>query len=73
MPNLVNSMDAVLYNSTFLKACRGEKTDHTPIWLNRQAGRYMEEYHKVKGNTKSLDFFKTPHLNVFVMCRVLQD
>ena len=61
-------MDAVLYNSTFLKACRGEKTDHTPIWLNRQAGRYMEEYHQVKGNTESLDFFKTPHLAAQVTC-----
>jgi uroporphyrinogen decarboxylase len=61
-------MDAALYNSTFLKACRGEKTDYTPIWLNRQAGRYMEEYHRVKGDTKSLDFFKTPHLAAQVTC-----
>ncbi len=61
-------MDAALQNSTFLKACRGEKTDHTPIWLNRQAGRYMKEYHEVKGSTKSLDFFKTPHLAAQVTC-----
>ena len=46
----------------FLKACRAEQTDHTPIWLNRQAGRYMPEYHAVKGNTPSLDFFKNPDL-----------
>ncbi len=44
----------------FLKACRGEPTDYTPIWLNRQAGRYMPEYHKVKGNMPSLTFFKNP-------------
>lgn len=61
-------MEAALHNSTFLKACRGEKTDHTPIWLNRQAGRYMQEYHDVKGTTKSLDFFKTPHLAAQVTC-----
>jgi len=61
-------MEAALYNSTFLKACRGEKTEHTPIWLNRQAGRYMQEYHDVKGSTKSLDFFKTPHLAAQVTC-----
>ena len=61
-------MDQALYDSPFLKACRGEKTDHTPIWLNRQAGRYMEEYHQVKGSTKSLDFFKTPHLAAQVTC-----
>ncbi len=61
-------MDKVLQQSTFLKACRGEKTDYTPVWLNRQAGRYMKEYHEVKGSTPSLDFFKTPHLSAQVTC-----
>ena len=45
---------------SFLKACRGEPADGTPIWLNRQAGRYMPEYHKVKGELSSLEFFKNP-------------
>jgi uroporphyrinogen decarboxylase len=49
-------------DSVFLKACRGEPVPYTPIWLNRQAGRYMREYHAVKGTTPSLDFFKTPDL-----------
>ena len=44
----------------FLQACRGERPTHTPIWLNRQAGRYMPEYHLVKGDLPSLDFFKNP-------------
>ena len=44
----------------FLQACAGQKTAHTPIWLNRQAGRYMPEYHAVKGNMPSLEFFKNP-------------
>ncbi len=44
----------------FLKACRGEPADCTPIWLNRQAGRYMPEYHAVKGDLPSLEFFKNP-------------
>jgi len=44
----------------FLQACRGEPTAHTPIWLNRQAGRYMPEYHQVKADLPSLDFFKDP-------------
>jgi len=44
----------------FLKACRAEPVEYTPIWLNRQAGRYMPEYHAVKGNTGSLAFFKDP-------------
>ncbi|MDB4430608.1 uroporphyrinogen decarboxylase [bacterium] len=61
-------MNDALLNSAFLRACRGEATDYTPIWLNRQAGRYMPEYHQVKGNTPSLDFFKTPHLAAQVTC-----
>ena len=44
----------------FVAACRGEAVPHTPIWLNRQAGRYMPEYHQVKGDMPSLDFFKHP-------------
>ena len=57
-----------LADSAFLKACRGEATPYTPVWLNRQAGRYMKEYHEVKGRTVSLDFFKTPHLAAQVTC-----
>ena len=44
----------------FLKACRGEPTPRAPIWLNRQAGRYMPEYHRVKGDLPSLEFFTHP-------------
>ncbi|MDP6375035.1 MAG: uroporphyrinogen decarboxylase [Pseudomonadales bacterium] len=47
-------------DNLFLQACRGEATPRTPIWLNRQAGRYMAEYHEVKGNLSSLEFFKNP-------------
>lgn len=34
--------------SAFLKACRGEPADHTPIWLMRQAGRYQPEYRAIR-------------------------
>jgi uroporphyrinogen decarboxylase len=33
-----------LQNDTFLRACLRQATDHTPIWLMRQAGRYLPEY-----------------------------
>ena len=38
----------------------GVSKPRTPPWLNRQAGRYMPEYHQVKGDLPSLDFFKNP-------------
>ena len=44
----------------FLKACRGQPAGFTPIWLNRQAGRYMPEYHRTKAGLTSLEFFKHP-------------
>ena len=37
-------MYAPLQNDTFLKACLRQATDHTPVWLMRQAGRYLPEY-----------------------------
>ncbi|MEM1229416.1 MAG: uroporphyrinogen decarboxylase [Pseudomonadota bacterium] len=46
----------------YLQACRGEQTSRTPIWLNRQAGRYMPEYHALKADTNSLAFFTNPDM-----------
>ncbi|MBU1419875.1 MAG: uroporphyrinogen decarboxylase [Proteobacteria bacterium] len=53
-------------NDTFLKACRGEETDYTPIWIMRQAGRYLPEYQKVRGKVTFLELCKTPELCVEV-------
>ncbi|PHR30169.1 MAG: uroporphyrinogen decarboxylase [Desulfotalea sp.] len=53
-------------NDTFLKACRGEQTDYTPIWMMRQAGRYLPEYQKVRSNVTFLELCKKPELCVEV-------
>ncbi|ALV04935.1 uroporphyrinogen decarboxylase [Roseateles depolymerans] len=37
-------MSAPLQNDTFLRACLRQPTDYTPVWLMRQAGRYLKEY-----------------------------
>ncbi|QPJ64099.1 MAG: uroporphyrinogen decarboxylase [Candidatus Nitrohelix vancouverensis] len=46
----------------FLKACRGESTDVTPIWFMRQAGRYMKAYRDMKEKYTFLEMCKTPEL-----------
>ena len=46
----------------FLKACRREPTPHTPIWLMRQAGRYMKEYRALRKKYSFLEMCKNPEL-----------
>ncbi|MGH3055752.1 MAG: uroporphyrinogen decarboxylase, partial [Gaiellaceae bacterium] len=45
-------------DSAFLKACRREATPYTPIWLMRQAGRYMPEYRAVRSRLGFLELCK---------------
>jgi len=49
-------------NDTFLKACRGEKVDYTPVWMMRQAGRYLPDYQRVRGKVTFLELCKNPDL-----------
>lgn len=49
-------------NDTFLKACRGEAVDYTPVWLMRQAGRYMPEYQAIRSQVDFLTLCKNPKL-----------
>ncbi len=46
----------------FLKACWGQPVDRTPVWLMRQAGRYLPQYMEVRKNVSFLELCKTPEL-----------
>jgi uroporphyrinogen decarboxylase len=58
--------------SRFLRACRGQPVDATPIWLMRQAGRYMPEYRALRERYSILELVKTPELACAVTLQPLQ-
>ena len=53
---------AAAMDSRFLRACRREAVDAVPLWLMRQAGRYMAEYRKLRKEYTILEIIKTPEL-----------
>ncbi|HUE73716.1 MAG TPA: uroporphyrinogen decarboxylase [Pirellulaceae bacterium] len=68
----VHDKTAAWYDSPFMKACRREPVPYTPVWLMRQAGRYMEEYRQVRGQTSFLELCKNPQLCSEVMCTAVK-
>jgi uroporphyrinogen decarboxylase len=51
---------ADLKDSIFLKNLRGEPCDRTPIWIMRQAGRYLPEYLEVRSRISFNDLCRSP-------------
>ena len=49
-------------NTRFLDACWGKAVDRTPVWLMRQAGRYLPDYMRVRRTCTFLELCKTPEL-----------
>lgn len=50
------------HDSPFLRACRREPVERTPIWLMRQAGRYMPEYRAVRAKVSMKELCRSPQL-----------
>ena len=49
-----------LWENPFMKACRREAAPYTPIWLMRQAGRYMPEYRKLRNQLSFIEMCQRP-------------
>ena len=50
------------FNDTFLKACRNQNTDYTPMWIMRQAGRYQPEYRKIREKYSLVEICHHPEI-----------
>jgi uroporphyrinogen decarboxylase len=59
-------------DTPFMRACRREPTDYTPIWLMRQAGRYMPEYRRIREKHGFLELCRNPQLCSEIMCTAVE-
>jgi uroporphyrinogen decarboxylase len=73
VPDATEKVDqAIAHDSLFLKACRREPVERVPIWLMRQAGRYLPEYREIREKTTFLELCKNSDLSAEVMIRTVE-
>jgi uroporphyrinogen decarboxylase len=66
------SIDRTYLDNPFMQACRLEAASHTPVWLMRQAGRYMAEYRAVRSKISFLELCKNADLCAEVMVTAVE-
>src|SRR6266404_5194888 len=64
--NMTETSASINQKDLFLRACRGQATPRLPVWMMRQAGRYLPEYREIRGKHTFLEVCKTPDLAVEV-------
>ncbi len=70
--SMESSLACAMEQSCFMQAARRQRTDVTPIWLMRQAGRYMAEYRAVREKVSFLELCKNPILCAEVMVTAVE-
>jgi uroporphyrinogen decarboxylase len=68
----IRNQSPPLHDSPFMRACRLEPTDFTPVWLMRQAGRYMPEYRRIRQEHSFLELCRNPQLCSEIMCLAVE-